>query len=289
MTLGETIARLRAERRMSQEALADAMGVSRQAVSKWETNGSVPDLDKLVKLGELFGVTLDELAKGAPAGAKRRETASHGALRQSEIPRERLVLGGVLLAVGLMGLLFLFLLAGLEGLKFGLMFLAPFVLSGLICMKARRHAGLWCAWGVYLPQQVYWTYATGLRWTAALRILTWTPEENYMRLVIAWVMLLAWVLLVIGTVRTFRKTSLPPGRRTWICLAAAWGMALLWPLLWQGLTAALYHMGKTISTAWVLALNIVPGAVWPAFLAAALALTAAALRGCRRKGPPIIC
>lgn len=91
------------------------------------------------------------------------------------------------------------------------MFLAPFVLSGLICMKARRHAGLWCAWGVYLPQQVYWTYATGLRWTAALRILTWTPEENYMRLVIAWVMLLAWVLLVIGTVRTFRKTSLRRG------------------------------------------------------------------------------
>ena len=61
MTLGENIARLRAEKRLSQGDLADALGVSRQSVSKWETDASVPELDKLVRLSELFGVTLDRL------------------------------------------------------------------------------------------------------------------------------------------------------------------------------------------------------------------------------------
>src|SRR5699024_12867295 len=61
MDLGGTIYRLRTERNLSQGDLAEALGVSRQSVSKWETGGSVPDLDKLVKLSQLFGVSLDEL------------------------------------------------------------------------------------------------------------------------------------------------------------------------------------------------------------------------------------
>ena len=59
MSLGTNISRLRAEHRLSQGDLAEALGVSRQSVSKWETDASVPDLDRLVKLSRLFGVTLD--------------------------------------------------------------------------------------------------------------------------------------------------------------------------------------------------------------------------------------
>ncbi len=68
MSLGENIARLRAQKNWSQEELAQALDVSRQSVSKWETDASVPDLDKLVKLGEVFGVSLDELVQGRAAG-----------------------------------------------------------------------------------------------------------------------------------------------------------------------------------------------------------------------------
>ena len=64
MNLGERICKLRNERNMSQGDLADALEVSRQSISKWETNGSVPDLDKLVKLSELFDISLDELIAG---------------------------------------------------------------------------------------------------------------------------------------------------------------------------------------------------------------------------------
>ena len=60
MSLGTNISRLRAEHHLSQGDLAEALAVSRQSVSKWETDSSVPDLDKLVKLSQLFGVSLDE-------------------------------------------------------------------------------------------------------------------------------------------------------------------------------------------------------------------------------------
>ena len=64
MSLGTTISRLRAEKKLSQGDLSDALEVSRQSVSKWETDASVPELDKLIKLSQLFGVTLDELVTG---------------------------------------------------------------------------------------------------------------------------------------------------------------------------------------------------------------------------------
>ena len=64
MNLGQTIYRLRMEKNMSQGDLADALGVSRQSVSKWETNSSVPELDKLIKLSKIFEISLDALVKG---------------------------------------------------------------------------------------------------------------------------------------------------------------------------------------------------------------------------------
>ena len=60
-TIGKKISELRRERNMTQEDLAEAMGVSSQAVSKWETELSCPDILTLRPLAELFGVTVDEL------------------------------------------------------------------------------------------------------------------------------------------------------------------------------------------------------------------------------------
>lgn len=71
MELGERLYQLRRERRMSQEALADALGVSRQSVSKWENGASTPDLDKLVRLGELFGLSLGRAGEGAGPAHRR--------------------------------------------------------------------------------------------------------------------------------------------------------------------------------------------------------------------------
>lgn len=62
MNLGENIYRLRTAKNMSQGDLADALDVSRQSVSKWENGSATPELEKLMKMSDLFGVTLDQLA-----------------------------------------------------------------------------------------------------------------------------------------------------------------------------------------------------------------------------------
>ena len=64
MNIGETIYKLRTEKNLSQGDLAEILEVSRQSVSKWENNSAVPDLEKIIKLSEIFGVSLDELVKG---------------------------------------------------------------------------------------------------------------------------------------------------------------------------------------------------------------------------------
>ena len=63
---GATIKQLREMKALTQAQLADSLGVSAKAVSKWETGGATPDLDKLVKMSTLFGVTLDELTGTEP-------------------------------------------------------------------------------------------------------------------------------------------------------------------------------------------------------------------------------
>lgn len=61
MTIGENIAKLRRERGMTQESLAETMGVSPQTISKWENNATCPDVMLLPILADYFGVTVDTL------------------------------------------------------------------------------------------------------------------------------------------------------------------------------------------------------------------------------------
>lgn len=63
MTLGQKITNLRKARGMTQEELSEAVGVTRQTISKWELDASTPDLDYLCKLCDLFGVTADDLIR----------------------------------------------------------------------------------------------------------------------------------------------------------------------------------------------------------------------------------
>lgn len=64
MTLGKRIAALRKEKELKQDTLAEALGVSPQAVSKWENDQTCPDISLLPKLAALLGVSVDELLSG---------------------------------------------------------------------------------------------------------------------------------------------------------------------------------------------------------------------------------
>ena len=64
MSLGERLLELRKSKHLSQEELAYKLDVTRQTISKWETDQSTPDFDKIMPLCELYGITSDELLTG---------------------------------------------------------------------------------------------------------------------------------------------------------------------------------------------------------------------------------
>ena len=64
MSLGERLTNLRKDKKLSQEEVAEKLGVTRQTVSKWETDASTPDFDKIVPICELYGIETNELLTG---------------------------------------------------------------------------------------------------------------------------------------------------------------------------------------------------------------------------------
>jgi len=76
MTVGDKILNMRKARGWSQEELADRIGVSRQAVSRWESNSAKPDADKIVDICDLFGVSADYLLRNQYAGEGETNSVS---------------------------------------------------------------------------------------------------------------------------------------------------------------------------------------------------------------------
>lgn len=115
MTTGEKIAALRREHKLSQEALGEKLGLSRQAVSKWEADQAVPTMDNLMELSRLFGVPVDTLLRpdapfpAAPAegGAGKESEDAPAAPEMPSAPRQPrrnkavLIGGAALLCVSL--------------------------------------------------------------------------------------------------------------------------------------------------------------------------------------------
>ena len=198
MSLGERIYKLRSEKEMSQGDLADALEVSRQSISKWETNASVPELDKLVKMSEVFHISLDELI------LDKKQDAT--ILQEMEVPEQKVIyvertehrsskktVGIFLLCfAGLVWLLCALLGAVLEGFVFA----APFVACGLICMYAQKNAGLWCLWTLYLFVDIYLRFATGVNWQFILQPLFYNGGWT-IQLIVAWINFVIFFVLTI--------------------------------------------------------------------------------------------
>ena len=148
MSLGTNISRLRAEKRLSQGDLAEVLEVSRQSVSKWETDSSVPDLDKLIKLSQLFRVTLDELVTGAEPQLK---VETPPVMVSPSMPGRKIA--GIILFC--MAFLAFLIPTVLGGILVGLILAVPFLVCGIICFLVRKRPGLWCAWAAYLAVYIF--------------------------------------------------------------------------------------------------------------------------------------
>ena len=216
MNLGETILRLRTGRGMSQEDLAAALEVSRQSVSKWETNASTPELDKLIKLSALFGVTLDELVTGEkkepplPESPRSMLAADPPRQEPAAISVVQKIAAGILLGTAAVMFLRLFVWTGS---LLALLYSLPFLVCGIICLTMRRNAGLWCAWTVWACVYLNLQYTAGISSGMIFLTPVYTPEMNYIRLAFAWGEFLFIVALMVVTVVRFRKRPVEWNRK----------------------------------------------------------------------------
>ena len=234
MNLGETIYKLRTEKQLSQGDLAEMLEVSRQSISKWENNSAVPELEKLIRLSEIFEVSLDELVKGEEKSKDvppevRTEVVY---VKQKGFP-PRKIAGSILLCMAFLVTILLFVAGG--GLA-GLLFASPFLVCGIICFTFRKNVGLWCAWAAYVLFDIYMSYATGINRASVLHTLQWTHHMNYMRLAFAWILVISLLLMMAITIIRLGKNSEINEQKTkkhmlisWLVVVVLQAVAMIWP------------------------------------------------------------
>ena len=226
MKLHEKIYRLRTEKKLSQGDLAEILDVSRQSVSKWETGASIPDLDKLVKMSDLFGVTMDFLVREEieEMDAKvsnpiehtheedeKRESPQNTVIVKEAFPIRKLF--GALLFVS--ALIFLFLAWPLS------VFAA---VLGVLCFVFRKHTLLWCTWFTYFSLDIFLINGTGIN-----RRVVFSPyaySEWGVRILVHWGYLRLLVALIAWTVYTFRRVRYNITPRRKLVFSFGWIMTI---------------------------------------------------------------
>ncbi|MBQ9980721.1 MAG: helix-turn-helix transcriptional regulator [Oscillospiraceae bacterium] len=214
MPLGENIFNLRLARGMSQEELAELLGVSRQSISKWETGASVPELDKLIKMSELFEISIDNLVKGDETYSKP-QSQTEAVPEPEQIPQKstdtavrqlqpRHIVGIIFIAVYLVAVIFGLFLLNAGGLLVAAVFLSPVLLWGIICLIFKKRIVLWCGWAFCVPAIIYLRITTGIRLHWIFSSDIYTPRLAS-HAIIAWAMVVALVLLIVFTVLSFWK------------------------------------------------------------------------------------
>ena len=137
MTTGQRINKCRKAKKLSQEYIALMLGVTRQAVSKWENDLSIPDTENYINLAKLFGVSVEYLAFGtedastSESNQKCENESYEPEKKESENKMEELIL-----FIG-----FLLILAGLVTIVYGLIFvnsLLLFFVGALFILLAKK-------------------------------------------------------------------------------------------------------------------------------------------------------
>jgi len=257
MSLGERIYRLRTEKNLSQGDLAEQLEVSRQSISKWENNNAIPDLEKIIKLSEIFEVSLDELVKGKQIAeenadyiAKKQKTEETTSVESAFPPRK--IAGTILFCMGFVVLLLFALMGAVLG---GLFFCLPFVVCGIICFACQKNVGLWCVWAVYVLLDIFTHFATGISRSMITLTHLWTPQMNYGRLVFAWLLVLALGAIILVTVIRLGKKPFEVEEKGWKQLATAWLVVI-------GLQAAVWSWGRSATYQYILDNIITMGVIY---------------------------
>ena len=252
MPLGENIYRLRSRLGLSQSELADRLDVSRQSVSKWELGSSTPELDKLIAMSELFGVTLDALVHGEEVEAPKAcpvKTTVH------DVPIKRFILGCVLFAAGAIIFLLLFFSSVgrihiLNNIIMSTVYASPLLAPGLACMLIRTHVGFGITAAVYASLLIITEVQTSVSAGDLIATLKGMPGVNDFMAVIFLTLIAADAAVIAVGIRSFRSTRIEMNVRR-VSLALLMLAAIILPagLLWGIVDLNRFYLYRLIAAA----------------------------------------
>lgn len=207
MTLGQKIFELRNQQKMSQGDLAEKLNVSRQSISKWETDASIPELDKLIMLSDLFGITMDELVrdelpeKSADEEMKDTEKSSPETVVINKQMSTQKIIGFIFLGAGIICLPMLYLMG-----PGALIFSAAFIFFSLICFFTGKYAGLIIAWILTAIAEIIFETgsAAGMIKLIMYYIPSYIKGYNYFGWFETTISICLWIAVIILTILTIR-------------------------------------------------------------------------------------
>ena len=211
MRIGNKIFELRTAKNLSQGDLAELLQVSRQSVSKWETDAAVPDLDKLMKLCDVFGVTLDELACRETGETVTSPSAAAPVEKAEPSMTCQRIIGCILLAVSLMALILICIFAKHpDEVYLPLIAVMSLLVCSLICLLAKQHAGYWCVWSLAAPIALLSPYIVGLHILRAVKIAC----------------IVFFIIMAFAAGKLFTAETVTVDRKKSILVISGWGLLL---------------------------------------------------------------
>mgnify|MGYP000795544221 CR=1 FL=1 len=223
------------------ETLAEQLGVSRQAVSKWETDAGLPDLERLIALSRLYHITLDELVKGESpeeTAEAPEEIPVDAVIAKPAAPSGQKTIGYILLGVGLLcAVLALFL-------NWALLIPAGYLLiCAVLCLTLRRYAGRIIIGGtllaILLPAQRWFG---GVSLGSVINPVVYQSEFYGIGVWVTWGLWAVLVLYVVLALRRTRWQKYTPLALGWTVVLGLHGwLAPLWQVLGGAEAASWYY------------------------------------------------
>lgn len=191
-TMGERLYELRKQSNMSQGDLADELDVSRQTISKWENNSSLPELDKVIRLCEVFSVSSDYILRGIIDDAKTlKEEKEQTVIKEKTVIIEKTTDIRTVFATGLLinAMFFLFL--------FPKQFYIPLLFGSVsaVLLLCKKHILYFSLLLVFIYVNVFFSLATAGGMKMIFDTSVYTTEYAYLLTVsyLLWVSLFALI------------------------------------------------------------------------------------------------
>lgn len=191
--LGEQIYFYRRKCGLSQLDIAEKLDVSRQSVSKWENDVATPELDKLVLLSEIFGITLDELVHGTKTSGETIEKTSPAKVENNLI---RQIFAAIFMVLSLISFFF-------YDPHISFFLFTPLFITGILLIKRPSRTGMFLMWTWFLSLDAFF-------------LQVGTPFRQGIILFLYFFLLIP---LIIITVASFRNQKFDFSRKARIFLA----------------------------------------------------------------------